>query len=200
LEAVGRKVYGWKWECPNGDDCQYKHCLPKGYILQTTDDKIQEEMTIEEYMDLEEQIDAERNRVSANGTMVNDATFLVWKKKRDEARAKEKGILKEEEDKKEKKKTGIQLFKINSAIFKDDDNATDEKYTNDNNELPEEEKKGDKVDGLQNVKINEDLFLDENLDNIDDEIEEKNEEEEEEEGGEENGDEEEKNEEEPEEK
>jgi len=83
LEAVQRKIYGWKWECPNGEDCQYKHCLPKGYILMTQADKVQEEMTIEEYMDLEEQIDEERTRISINGTPVNDTTFKEWKRKRD---------------------------------------------------------------------------------------------------------------------
>jgi len=185
LEAVQRKVYGWKWECPNGDDCQYKHCLPKGYILQTQSEKVQEEMTIEEYMDLEEQIDAERTRIALNGKQVNETTFQEWKKRRDEQRAKEKGVPKEDLS---KKKTGIQLFKANSAIFKDDENATDDiKYTNEN-ELPEEEKKGEKDDVInefQKVKINEDLFLDENLDNIgDDEEEKKNGDEEHDENGE----------------
>lgn len=33
LEAVEKSKYGWKWHCPNGDICKYKHCLPPGYIL-----------------------------------------------------------------------------------------------------------------------------------------------------------------------
>lgn len=33
LEAVEKDKYGWKWHCPNGDTCKYKHCLPPGYIL-----------------------------------------------------------------------------------------------------------------------------------------------------------------------
>jgi hypothetical protein len=49
LDAVVRKVYGWKWECPNGDDCHYKHCLPKGYVITTSKDKAQEEMTLDEF-------------------------------------------------------------------------------------------------------------------------------------------------------
>lgn len=136
-----RKIYGWKWECPNGDDCQYKHCLPKGYILLTQADKVQEEMTIEEYMDLEEQIDEERTRISINGTPVNDTTFKEWKRKRDEQRQKEKGHIKEDTDK-NKKKTGIQLFKHDADIFKDDENATDDIQYNDRVfEVIEEEKK-----------------------------------------------------------
>ena len=130
----------------------------------TQEERMQEEMTIEEYMDLEEQIDEERNRIAINGVQVNEVTFKIWKTKRDEKRNKEKGIL-AEEDSKNKKKTGIQLFRLDAAIFKDDENATDDiKYTN-NEELPEEEKKID--DELKRVKINEDLFLDENLDDID---------------------------------
>ena len=106
----------------------------------TQSERMQEEMTIEEYMDLEEQIDEERNRIAINGIQVNDITFKQWKMKRDEKRNKEKGILAEDIDK-NKKKTGIQLFKYDAGIFKDDENATDDiKYTN-NEELPEEEKK-----------------------------------------------------------
>lgn len=33
LEAVEKNVYGWLWECPNGEDCTYTHALPMGYVL-----------------------------------------------------------------------------------------------------------------------------------------------------------------------
>ncbi len=34
IEAVEKNVYGFHWVCPNnGDKCNYKHALPKGYIL-----------------------------------------------------------------------------------------------------------------------------------------------------------------------
>ena len=33
LEAAEKGKYGWKWNCPNGDTCKYKHCLPPGYKL-----------------------------------------------------------------------------------------------------------------------------------------------------------------------
>jgi len=81
LDAVQKKVYGFKWECVNGDDCHYRHYLPKGFVITTSRDKMQEEMTIEEYYDFEENIDAERDRISKNGTQVNDTTFAEWKKK-----------------------------------------------------------------------------------------------------------------------
>ena len=106
----------------------------------TQADKLQEEMTIEEYMDLEEQIDEERNRIAINGTPVNETTFKEWKRKRDEIRMKERGITKEEMDK-NKKKTGIQLFKFNADIFQDDAEAKDDMvYTTRTEEIEEEKK------------------------------------------------------------
>ena len=34
LEAVENSKYGWFWTCPKGgDQCNYRHALPKGYVL-----------------------------------------------------------------------------------------------------------------------------------------------------------------------
>ena len=123
MDAVIKKVYGWKWECPNGDNCHYKHCLPPGFIIPTAKDRMQEEMGVEDYMDLEEQIDEERNRVSKTGTQVNDASFAIWKEKRDILRKEQS---KDEEKKKKSALTGLQLFKQGNMVFKDDENAGDE--------------------------------------------------------------------------
>jgi hypothetical protein len=127
---VQRKIYGYKWECPNGDDCHYKHCLPKGFIIQTAKDRMQEEMSIEDYMNLEESIDIERDRIGKIGTSVNDQTFAEWKKNRDAFRAKGK----EEVQKNKKVQTGIELFKNSSNLFKDDENAADD-IVNEENQL-----------------------------------------------------------------
>jgi hypothetical protein len=27
--------YGWFWECPNGENCQYRHALPPGFVLKS---------------------------------------------------------------------------------------------------------------------------------------------------------------------
>ena len=27
--------FGWFWECPNGDNCQYRHALPPGFMLKS---------------------------------------------------------------------------------------------------------------------------------------------------------------------
>ena len=34
LDAVEKNLYGFNWVCPvNGDNCQYLHRLPQGYVL-----------------------------------------------------------------------------------------------------------------------------------------------------------------------
>ena len=34
LEAVENSKYGWFWTCPaGGDQCNYRHALPAGYVL-----------------------------------------------------------------------------------------------------------------------------------------------------------------------
>lgn len=175
LDAVTKKVYGFKWECPNGDECHYRHCLPKGYVITTNKDKQQEEMTIEEFYNLEEQIDAERERISKTGTPVNETTFLEWKKKRDAFRADKKEF---EEKKKKGGLTGIQLFRKDNTMFKDDDDAAD--VEREDNQLEEDTKdnsvniKSDKeiMEELDNqmkgIQINAELFQeDENLDELD---------------------------------
>jgi len=197
LDAVQKKVYGFKWDCPNGDQCHYRHYLPKGFVITSSRDKMQEEMTIEEYYDFEENIDAERDRISREGKQVNDVTFAEWKKKRDLYRQENK----DDNEKRRKFKTGIQLFRNQAELFKDDENAQEgeiEREENDiiedttmnntmnsKNELRTEKEILEELDSdMKGIKINAELFKDdENLDDLndlgdDEEGEEKKEEEE----------------------
>lgn len=103
-------------------------------------------MSIEEYMDLEEQIDAERERVSKEGKPVNDATFREWKEKRDELRKKQKA----DEEIKKKALTGLQLFKKQGNLFKDDENAESDQIKVDEENQLEEENKLQKSEGILN--------------------------------------------------
>ena len=194
MDAVKKKQYGWKWECPNGDDCHYRHSLPEGYILVTAKEK-QEEMTSEEYMNLEAQIDEERARISVNGTKVDEKSFMEWKRKRDEFRKIEEAEKIEMEKKlhQKSKLTGVQLFKKQAELFKDDEDAQDLKEEQEQEKKEREKEDGvapdkDQVmegvlgkeksedqdakeleEGVKDVKINEDLFKeDANLDELDD--------------------------------
>lgn len=178
LDAVKSKVYGFKWQCPNGDECHYKHCLPKDYVIKTLQGKIEEEMTIDEFHDLEEKIDAERERISVNGTKVTEKTLFEWLERR-KAEKERSGTNKKAELLK-KLKTGKELFIQNTEIYQDDENADDDVYENQENQIEEETK------NLQNqlwgkeetTEIDKDLFKEEgNLDDIDledDEIKEEN--------------------------
>ena len=144
LDAVKKKIYGWKWECPNGDDCHYRHSLPEGYILVTAKEK-QEDMTSEEYMNLEAQIDEERERIKVNGTKVTEKTFLEWKRKRDEFRKQEEAERIEQEKKlhEKSKLTGVQLFKKQADLFKDDEDAQDLKEEQEKEKIEREKEGGD---------------------------------------------------------
>jgi hypothetical protein len=179
LDSIKNKVYGWKWQCPNGDDCHYKHCLPKDYVIKSLRSDNQEEMTFEEFHDLEEKIDAERERVAETGTKVTEKTLKEWNEKR--KREKEKlGGVKKNNDLLKKLKTGRELWTTSNTEFQDDENADDEVYKNEDNQLDEETKTlQDQLWGKdedkkeenneETVKVDEDLFKDDldDLDNVD---------------------------------
>ena len=83
IEAVEKNVYGFHWECPNnGDKCQYKHALPKGYILD------RDRAPLEEPTDerpIEEIIEEERMNLPSEGlTPITFESFMAWKKKKQE--------------------------------------------------------------------------------------------------------------------
>jgi hypothetical protein len=79
VEAVEKGIYGWLWDCPNGEDkCVYTHALPPGYILEK-DKKDLEKARLEEMEDeitLEEKIEEERLKLPTEGlTPVTLASF-----------------------------------------------------------------------------------------------------------------------------
>eukprot|EP00340_Litonotus_pictus_P010213 CAMPEP_0170514956 /NCGR_PEP_ID=MMETSP0209-20121228/1447_1 /TAXON_ID=665100 ORGANISM="Litonotus pictus, Strain P1" /NCGR_SAMPLE_ID=MMETSP0209 /ASSEMBLY_ACC=CAM_ASM_000301 /LENGTH=373 /DNA_ID=CAMNT_0010799231 /DNA_START=1 /DNA_END=1122 /DNA_ORIENTATION=- len=176
LEAIKTRVYGFKWQCPNGDDCHYKHCLPKDYVIKSLKGQIQEEMTFEEFHDLEEKIDVERERVAENGTKVTEKSLAEWIERRIREKEKYGTGQKKKEDLLKKLKTGKELFINNKDGFKDDENADEDVYENEGNELEEETKnlqdqlwgKETKEEDKDKVKVDEDLFKEEgNLDDVD---------------------------------
>ena len=128
IEALEKKTFGWLWECPNGDTCQYRHCLPPGYMLKADKEKADKFKTT---IPLEEQLEFERAKLPTEGlTLVTLETFTAWKKKKTEEREKEK----QEELAKESKKgskfnsilSGRALFKFVPELFQDEDDAFEE--------------------------------------------------------------------------
>lgn len=130
LSAIEKSVYGWFWNCPNGEKCIYRHALPPGFVLNKDRKKEEEE---EDKITLEEHIENERKQLTGDLTPVTFETFIAWKKRKI-AEKKEK-YNKEMNKKKEDFKTGRLLSKISGKevfLFKpemadaDDDEADDD--------------------------------------------------------------------------
>jgi len=99
LKAIEDEKYGYFWECPNGDECIYRHALPPDYVF-----KIKEEKKSENTQTLEEIIEERRaGLVSGQGTPVNEKTFKEWKDKKlkEKREREEEAINKRKRDIKE---------------------------------------------------------------------------------------------------
>jgi hypothetical protein len=145
LDSVEAGKYGWRWICPNGMKCMYKHALPQGYILRR--DQAQEgkkEATI-----LEEELERERSLLYG-GTPVTLERFLKWKE--DKRIKKEKEIEQKKVDESKKGKgtntlSGRALFTYDPSLFQDDAEALgDEEYAEEENREDEEEKNDGGID------------------------------------------------------
>ncbi|CAL2030242.1 unnamed protein product [Caenorhabditis brenneri] len=165
LEAVENNKYGWFWECPNGGDkCQYRHCLPEGYVLKK--DRKAMEAQKEDEISIEELVEKERAALSSKDlTKLTLQTFVAWKKKKLRERKE-----KEEEDLKAKKAqiksgkhngmSGRDLFLFDANLINnDDDEAGDiemEKEEVDENEkVFEIDANFFKFDGMDDELTNE---------------------------------------------
>lgn len=142
LQAVEDNKYGWFWECPNGDKCKYRHCLPEGYVLKR-DLKKMKDAENENKISIEDLIERERAALGTNLTKVTWETFSIWKKKKREE--KKKTLAKENKKKKGKAKTGQtsgltgrELFTFNANMGGDDEEAEDIEFEKE--EIDPEEK------------------------------------------------------------
>ncbi|KAL1374444.1 hypothetical protein pipiens_001113 [Culex pipiens pipiens] len=96
LDAVERTLYGWFWECPNGEKCIYRHALPPGYVLKKDKKKLE---SLKEEISLVDLIERERAALGVNQTRVTLETFLAWKKRK----ILEKKQREQEEDERKRK-------------------------------------------------------------------------------------------------
>ena len=127
LDAVEKELYGFNWVCPNGgDNCQYRHMLPQGYVL-NRDKGEQDDSDSDEEMTLEEKIEAERQALPSDGlTPVTYESFMKWKADREarkQAELAEKIAAEEAKGKKDKSQmafmSGRALFQFNPDLFED---------------------------------------------------------------------------------
>jgi hypothetical protein len=146
IEALEKKTFGWLWECPNGEKCHYRHCLPPGYILKSDKEKM--DRAKDQEIPMEEQIEFERAKLPTEGlTPVTKESFMAWKTKKREEQQKKR----EEELVKEAKKaaagkfnsilSGRALFQYVPEIFKDEDDAIAEYAEEEKKEIVNEEEK-----------------------------------------------------------
>ena len=132
LDAVEANLYGFNWVCPaNGDDCQYRHMLPQGYVLNRDKSAQQQDDDSEEEQTLEEKIEEERAALSyADLTPVTFESFMKWKADRaarKQAELEAKIAAEEAKGKKDKSQmafmSGRALFQFNPDLFEDAEDA-----------------------------------------------------------------------------
>ncbi|KZT53272.1 hypothetical protein CALCODRAFT_458231 [Calocera cornea HHB12733] len=92
IEAIEKGMFGWFWECPNGEKCMYRHALPPGFVLKSqakkaAEDAKKEEITIEEFLEVE------RHKLGSNLTPVNAESFAKWKQTRQNKKAAEEDAM-----------------------------------------------------------------------------------------------------------
>lgn len=146
IEAVENMKYGWFWQCPNGDDCKYRHSLPPGFVLKTKEQKKLEKMALAEQpkITLEDFIETERHKLPKKLTPVTWETFSSWKKDREERKQKEAGSSK----KKERILSGKQL--LQTGKYKDV--LLDDESDHEGEEEVAEEDHGEEMDLSQFTK------------------------------------------------
>lgn len=118
LDAVERSLYGWFWECPNGEKCIYRHALPPGYVLKKDKKKMEAQ---KEEISLVDLIETERAALGSSQTRVTLETFLAWKKRK-LLEKKQKEVEDEERKRKEFKAgrqnglSGREMFSFNPEL------------------------------------------------------------------------------------
>ncbi|EKM58585.1 uncharacterized protein PHACADRAFT_117663 [Phanerochaete carnosa HHB-10118-sp] len=126
IEAIETEKFGWFWECPNGgEQCQYRHALPPGFMLRSQR-KAAEEAEKANQISLEEFLEVERHKLGTNLTPVTPETFAKWKKTRmDKKQAEDEALRKAKDTQaaagKNNGMSGRDLFTYNPEWFQDEE-------------------------------------------------------------------------------
>ncbi|KAI0671824.1 hypothetical protein C8Q78DRAFT_972582 [Trametes maxima] len=132
IQAIETEKYGWFWECPNGDNCHYRHALPPGFVLKSQK-KALEDAEKANAISLEEFLEVERHKLGSNLTPVTPETFAKWKRTRmDKKLAEEEALRKAKDDKhaagKNSGMSGRDLFTYNPEWFEDEEEADEDEW------------------------------------------------------------------------
>ncbi|KAF9036269.1 hypothetical protein BJ165DRAFT_627733 [Panaeolus papilionaceus] len=125
IEAIESQKFGWFWECPNGENCQYRHALPPGFVLKSQK-KAADEAAKANVISLEDFLEVERHKLGTNLTPVTPETFAIWKKTRMDKKAAEEEALKKAKEAqssagKSSGMSGRDLFQYNPEWFEDEE-------------------------------------------------------------------------------
>ncbi len=175
VEAVERDLYGFNWICQNnGDDCNYMHRLPQGYVL-VKDRKVKMpgDEDSDEEMTLEEKIEKERHELPSEGLIpVTLESFTKWKIDRAERKQKEAEERMQQEMLKAATKGGSKtfgagvmsgraLFTYDPTMFQDDDGAAGEDNydeASDNEQTINTVQQQEETKDGKEPEVDEDLF------------------------------------------
>ncbi|RDB26025.1 Translation machinery-associated protein 46 [Hypsizygus marmoreus] len=130
VQAIESMKFGWFWECPNGEQCQYRHALPPGFVLKSQK-KAAEDAAKANVISLEEFLEVERHKLGTNLTPVTPETFAKWKKTRMDKKEAELEALQKAKDAhsaagKSVGMSGRDLFQYNPEWFEDEEDETDD--------------------------------------------------------------------------
>jgi len=125
IQAIEDGMYGWFWECPNGDNCMYRHALPPGFVLKAQK-KAQEEAAKADVISLEDFLEVERHKLGTKLTPVTPESFAIWKqtrqdKKEAEAEAIRKAKTSQAAAGKSSGMSGRDLFTFNPEWFEEEE-------------------------------------------------------------------------------
>jgi len=132
IEAIESQKFGWFWECPNGEGCQYRHALPPGFVLKSQK-KALEDAAKANTISLEDFLEVERHKLGPNLTPVTPETFAIWKKTRMDKKTAEQEALKNAKELqntagKSSGMSGRDLFQYNPEWFEDEEEGDEEDW------------------------------------------------------------------------
>ncbi|TFY66361.1 hypothetical protein EVG20_g4729 [Dentipellis fragilis] len=132
IEAIEMQKFGWFWQCPSGENCQYRHALPPGFVLKSQR-KALAEAEKANTISIEEFLEVERHKLGTNLTPVTRETFAKWKATRMDKKAAEEEAARNAKDTqhaagKNAGMSGRDLFQYNPEWFEDSDEEDEEDW------------------------------------------------------------------------
>jgi len=132
IQAIETEKFGWFWECPDGDNCRYRHALPPGFMLKSQR-KAAEEAEKANIISLEEFLEVERHKLGSNLTPVTPESFAKWKQTRMNKKQAEEEASKKAKDAqaaagKNSGMSGRDLFSYNPEWFEDEDEEEEDEW------------------------------------------------------------------------